>query len=761
MKKLLTQGWWLCMLLATTIQPIWAQQALRFADAYSREPIFGLAYRYGNQQGSSDSSGVIYLQFNDSIRLQLRHLSYGSWELNPSEVKAALTIGLYFQRPLQHALEPVTVIALRPNEKIETARSLSALEQLHHDAGAVLQQDVSIAGVRKSGNFGFDPVLRGFKHEQLQLVVDGMQSATAACPNRMDPPSSQIMLNRVQSVEILKGPHALRYGNALGGTINFVYQDPNYSETKNSYGQYSSLFETNGRLHRHEARLGRSNKKSDLGLLASFSQGADYRDGNGLLVPAHFMRGSVGAYADFKAGKHNEIRSTFNRNFARNVAFPTLGMDLRTDDTWMFNTRHTRTFSGRALQSWRNNAFISKVDHLMDNLLRDPTNRMVNASTPARTWQWGGRSEGHWAWKKKQLYAGIDFRHESADATRERFFLDGHLAGTSLFEPAWQNALIEKTGLFASWQAYHAGFSWHAAARLEHNRALIRNPSPAFMGSNHTDPIGQWNPGLSAGIRKQMEGGWESALWLARVQRSGSMTERFINFFQVGLDPHEMLGNTSLLPEVNHQLDWQLNLKRKQYQLQFSAFAAYLTNYITAELTQLRPRDAQLGLGSCGSAVAPGVRQFVNIDHALLHGFEFSLAHQWHPRWQHEMAMAYTRGKNISWGEALPEIPPLDMRYKLVHSSFNKRMQTQFRLRQVLAQERISLQFGEQASRAFTLIDLDFAWQWNKQLQSRMGISNLLNMAYYEHLNRPIGIDRIPLHAPGRSIFVMLLLRFP
>jgi iron complex outermembrane receptor protein len=46
-----------------------------------------------------------------------------------------------------------------------------------------------------------------------------------------------------------------------------------------------------------------------------------------------------------------------------------------------------------------------------------------------------------------------------------------------------------------------------------------------------------------------------TALWLGRAQRSGSLTERFINYFPVGQDPYEMLGNPQLLPEVNNQAD--------------------------------------------------------------------------------------------------------------------------------------------------------------------------------------------------------------
>ena len=64
--------------------------------------------------------------------------------------------------------------------------------------------------------------VRGFKYDRLNIVMNGSQSAIAACPNRMDPPTSQVPTSTIQKVEVYKGPYALRYGAGFGGTINFV-----------------------------------------------------------------------------------------------------------------------------------------------------------------------------------------------------------------------------------------------------------------------------------------------------------------------------------------------------------------------------------------------------------------------------------------------------------------------------------------------------------------------------------------------------------
>jgi len=53
-------------------------------------------------------------------------------------------------------------------------------------------------------------------------------------------------------------------------------------------------------------------------------------------------------------------------------------------------------------------------------------------------------------------------------------------------------------------------------------------------------------------------------LWLGRANRSGSLTERFINYFPVGLDPYEMIGNPQIRAETNNQLDANYSLGRPQ-----------------------------------------------------------------------------------------------------------------------------------------------------------------------------------------------------
>lgn len=730
-----------------------AQGSIKFQvlDQLHREPIVGLTYQYGNQQGISNETGYLILNYDPSVPLLLSHIMYGKWQLSPEEVIEASFKGRVYRREQIVNLQPVSIISLKTMDGKDQKILISDQERLHHDAGAILNLNPVVNGIRKSGAFAFDPVMRGFKYEQLNIVIDGFQTAGAACPNRMDPPTSQVALNRIKQVEILKGPHALRYGIGLGGTINFIQEDPHFSIEKGVYGRFSSMYESNGNIFRNEGRVGFNGENHDIGIMGSWSTGTDYADGEGNVVPSSFKRGTLGIYADFKLSHHDLLQVTVNRNFARDVDFPTLNMDLRSDDTWMGSVRHTRNFQGRMLQKWTTSGYFTFVDHLMDNGLRDIQPRMMNARTPASTQNIGARTEGVWHLGKAKLYGGADFRTEAAQGVREREFLLGPNAGRTLFDNAWLDSRINKAGLFATYQLPLGKYVFSLAGRMDINQALAQDNEPEFEQINENMEVTQLNPGISAGLSRDLGQHFNIGLWLARVQRSGSITERFINYFPVGVDPFEMVGNAALRPETNNQVDLVLGFTKTQIQVEWSVFAAYLTDYITAERINVAPRIPS----------SPGVRQFINVDEALKTGFEMAVSHDLGRGIRQQVMMAYTYGKNLSANEALPEIAPMDIRYSLIGSHLNNRLHTAIRFRHVIAQNRISKSFSEMATPRFTLLDLDASYAISSQVSFKLGAQNLLNESYYEHLNRPIGIDRVPLFAPGRNFFAMISVKFP
>lgn len=742
----------LCVLSSTLLAQS-EQKEIRLLDAESNLPIASATFEYGEQSGISDQDGTIRFSYVQGATLRLSHVNYGAWSLDEEALRMAIKEKVLYQKEATVNLYPVTVIAVKPQSaQPEGEIKMEYQDRLEHDAANILNQTPAFNSIRKGGNYGFEPVFRGFKYDQLNVVMNGAQSATAACPNRMDPPTSQMAPNMMDRIEILKGPHALRFGTGFGATINFIPSKLRFSSEPDFYGRVSSGYESNGNLLRGESQFGISGDKYDVSFFASWSQGDDYSTGNNETVQADFNRGSFGTNIGIKLAANQQLRLSATYNRARDADFPALPMDLREDDTWMFNARHDIQFGGKQLQSWNTTVFGSFVDHLMNNLLKPLDPRMLNAETFATTYNYGGRTEGVWKLLNGKVYAGADLRVEGAEGTRVRAFLMGPMAGNTLEDNAWQDGRISKTGLFAEYQINGKVFNYIVSGRLELNTADVNDPTQEFTQVNPETQITQVNPSLSLGILKDFGDKVQTGLWLARAQRSGSLTERFINYFPVGQDPFEMLGNPQLAPEVNYQADltfkWQAAEKSV---INVDVFAAYLQDYISSVIdTTLSPR----------LPMSPGVRQFTNIDEAFKTGFEVSWDQVLFAGLSHRMGIAYTYGQDVERDEPLPEIAPLDVRYAIYGSYLKDRLKPEVVFRYVAEQSRASAEFGETVTPSFSLLDVKVGYQITSGLSVNAGVNNLLDENYFEHLNRSVRGGNAPIFAPGRNVFVNLNFTF-
>ena len=708
-------------------------------------PIVGATFEYGTQNGVSNTHGSISFYFESGASMQFSHMGYGKWILTENEVKVMIAEKVLYRQEDFINLYPVTVLALRPNEKPSDKIKLDYQEQLAHDAAAILNQDPTINSIRKGGNYGFDPVIRGFKYDQINIVLNGAQSATAACPNRMDPPTSQMAPNMLDRIEIFKGPHALRFGTGFGATINFVPAKLQFSEKADTYGRISSGYEGNGNVLRNEGKLGFSGKSHDVSFFGSWSQGDDYEAGNGRIIVADFKRGSFGTNLGFRLSGNSQLRLTAIYNMARDADFPALPMDLREDDTWLFNARHDIAFEEGSLSSWNSTAFASFVNHLMDNLLRPEEGRMSDNQTNANTFNYGGRTEGLWKFDNSKLFAGADLRVEGADGIRERSFFAGPNAGNTLSDNAWQDGVISKSALFAEYHLKSKSTQYVLSARLELNNSTIDAATSEFLEANgEVTSETQFNPSFSIGARRTLSPTTSLGIWLGRAQRSGGLTERFINYFPVGLDPFELLGNPQLAPEVNNQLDITFEWNTNHSKINIDLFAGYLQDYITSFIDEeLEPRIP----------MSPGVRRYLNIDDVFKTGFEISWSQQLYSSLKHQLGIAYTYAKDLDRDQPLPEIAPLDFRYSLIGSYLDGKFQPELSFRHVLEQSRISPEFGETKSPAFTLLDVTMAYQLTKQTKLTAGVNNLFDVSYNEHLNRSVRGTNLPILAPGRNAF--------
>jgi iron complex outermembrane receptor protein len=747
MKKIFKGGIVLLLLTSITVINLQAQQTIILKDKKTQIPIENANFYVGKQKGQSDKNGTILVTVANNDRLIITHISYETLELKYDDVAAAIQKGWIELNPSAAVyLNPVTVYALKGKAVQETVK-LGNGDWVQHDAGQVLQQIPGFSAIKKSGAFGYDPVFRGFKLDQLNILNDGALTSTAACPNRMDPPTSQVLISQVQQIEILKGPHSFRYGPSMGAVINFKSVPAEFSSDTKPFGRITTGYESNGEIYRTEGSVGLRTKKVQLTATGSYSKGHNYTDGNDSIIPARFSRGSVGLTADVLVKSSHLLKVSATRNFARNTDFPTLLMDLLSDDTWMVQGQYKITGKNKWYAHWNTQMYASFVDHKMGNLLR-PASQSMQATVDAVTDTWGGRTE-FTVLGKSQLFFGADMKYETADGNRLRKMITGPMAGKTFIDTIWQNGEIARAGIFGEWHHQLNQYKLVVSGRLDAVHAKANNTSAKFIKQYADNENTDINSSISAGISRQWNNKWQAGLWLGRGVRSANLTERYINSLQIGMDPYEMLGNPQLKPEANNQADVMIGYKTTNTTVQWNGYASLVSNYISSVMNS--------AIAPCFGA--PGVRQYVSIDEAIIYGFEFSWQQQLLPVLQQQFTVAYTYGKNNGTDKPLPEIAPMDFRYRLEAITFKNKLVPYTQVRYAVKQNRIADDFGEKVTPAFTTVDLGVKTELIKELQVTLAVNNLFNEAYREHLSRYIR-PTLPLNSTGRSIVLMASYNF-
>ena len=182
-----------------------------------------------------------------------------------------------------------------------------------------------------------------------------------------------------------------------------------------------------------------------------------------------------------------------------------------------------------------------------------------------------------------------------------------------------------------------------------------------------------------------------------------------------------------------------------------SGFYSRLREYISACL------DTSVASRSPGVL---GVKRYHNIRTATKIGGELSGAVKLSEPVSLGASLAYVSGRNGVTEEPLPEMPPLEGRIRLRYDDPKGRFWGEGTGRFVARQARVSEAFGEQEAPGFSTFGLRTGVSVSSYVSVSLGIENLFDRAYYEHLNRKQKLDMKPIMEPGRNVYVGVRLGF-
>ena len=688
-------------------------------------------------------------QVSEPIHISVSHVSFALFRkaFTLSELRGQLLIEL---NPSSGHLQPVSVVAFRSNHDAVMRQDVSEVVFKPIDSGYFLREAPNVSGVRRGG-FGLDPVVRGNATSRLNIRVDGLTSSAAACPNRMDPPTSHIRLSDIERIEVHHGPHALQFGPAFGGTINFIRQQPPVFDGRIISGDVRTGFESNTGRQIADARVLLQQNRWNVMLSGGLADASNYTSGDGSRVNSSFASYDYGINVGYSIDQNHHLKASWTQSFVRDADFPALGMDMGIDDTYKATFGYRWENPGQSFSLFSADAYYTYVDHEMNNHNRESF-QMRDAVALAETHSSGfqAKAGGNFGLGSWNVIGSLD--HVAIDGTRFVDFKMGPNAGNSMQYNLWQDAYTTNAGLFAGADYNFENWLISLGSRLDYNTANARNPAPRFQNQDLTSEY--VNLSFSAGLSRILSPQSSVSLYLGRGVRSPDVTERFINFLAIGRNAFEFAGNPNLKPEANNQADLVFDTQLSSFNLKLSGFVGYTSDYISAVVT---PDIDPVGMN------APGVREFRNRGNVIKTGFEAGLGYRLSDRFRAGWQGSYTFAEYTDTGAAVAEIPPFEQTLT-VEGIIGNRFSPVLSLRHVAAQNRIDESFGEMDTDAFFLVDFYTGISLLHGLDLTAGVRNLFDENYEEHLNRNFNpefdADRGKLFEPGRRVFIELAYRF-
>src|SRR6056297_2364938 len=551
----------------------------------TNEPVIGAHIRIQNTDlmTVTDNDGLFTIRFepdSESFTIRISHIGYRPTikTIQLSDLQSGVPIQFTINLSSE-MMSPITVLSHRVMNSPSNQMGTDKAAFLPIDSGQFLREAGNASGIRKGG-FGIDPVLRGLSGSRLNVRLDGLTATAAACPNRMDPPTSHIRLSDIERVEIHRGPHALEYGPSFGGTVNFVtHATPDY-ESFDVNGDLRTGFESNTGHKKSDIRLQGGSERWNFLLSGGLSETDNYTTGSGSSIPAGFRSYDFGLEGGFAITENQELTAGWSQSFIRDADFPALGMDMAIDDTYKFKAGYNWSpAQNEKLAFVKVNGYWSLVDHEMNNHNR-PAFSMMDAVALAETETYGlhAKLKGLYNSGSYTFTAGLD--QQDVSGTRFVDFKMGPRAGNSMEVNLWQDAAITNIGLYGGLEHFVGEYTFTLGSRLDMNSADSNDPAPRFqnadVNSNHL------NFSISGGITRPISGNTTAGLYIGRGVRSPDITERFINFLTIGRDSYEYAGNPQLDPEANNQIDLVLTSDFGRFGLETTVFGSLMTNYISA-----------------------------------------------------------------------------------------------------------------------------------------------------------------------------------
>ncbi len=650
-------------------------------------------------------------------------------------MKKLISLSLITTAVLLNASEVETLDTI---SVVETANStivkdISAEQLKSADLAEALSKSVpSISIVRRSG-IANDIILRGQKKDNINILLDDAK-IYGACPNRMDPATSHVLSNNVQSVKIIEGPYDVENFGTLSGLVKVETKEP----TKDVHGEINLNAGSYG-YRKASGTISAGTDRVKLLISTSTEQSDQYKDGNGdNFSQQQISKGipSTNQYIDqnkkayekktlltkgqFNINDDQEIKLSYTANRSDEVLYPTGTMDADYDDSNIYTVGYTARNLGDLSKELNLDYYYSDVDHPMSTKLRN--NGSVNYMTARyKTSIWGSKIKNSMEIADSLVTLGLDTSIRNWQG--EMYRTNVATGATSMNSTPLASTDTTNKAIFSKVEKSFGKLDLEVGTRYDYTDVDSSNEAKndkKYVGLN-ANIFAIYN------VDKDMK-------YFAGIGKSSRVPD--------ARELYSSTGNSDLDQTKNYEADLGFDKTIGTFNIKPKLFYSVLKDYIY----------------NSGS-------KFENID-AKIYGLDISGFYFMTDNLSLDYGVAYQRGKKD--GDAtdkdLAEIPPLKANLAL-----NYEMDKSKYTAEVIAVDRwnsYDSSAKEQELAGYALFNLKYANQLFKNFGVTLGVDNLFDKVYnstntYQDITyASVGSERVLFNDPGRYGYVNLKYSF-
>jgi iron complex outermembrane recepter protein len=590
----------------------------------------------------------------------------------------------------------------------------------------------SISIVRRSG-IANDIILRGQKKDNINIILDNAK-IYGACPNRMDPATSHVLSNNVQSVKVIEGPYDVENFGTLSGLVKVETKEP----TKEVHGEINLGAGSYG-YRKASATLSGGTDRFKLLVSTSTEEGDQYKDGNGdnfleqqkaknILVPNQYSRDNLDAFekktlltkGQFNINDDSEIKLSYTANRSDNVLYPNTPMDADYDDSNIYTVGYTARNLASFSKEFNLDYYYSNVDHPMSTRLRN--SGLVNYMTAFyKTSVWGTKLKNSVEVTDFLVTLGLDTSVRNWRGEKYSTNVASGVSGASTV--SLPSTDTTNKAVFAKVEKSFGKLDLEFASRYDYSdvdSASISNDDKKYVAFN-ANVFGIYNV-------------VENTKYFAGIGKSARVP-----------DARELYdttaGNSALDQTQNYEADLGFDKTIGAFNIRPKLFYSVLKDYIYNSGT------------------------FENLD-AKIYGLDISGFYFMTENFSLDYGMAYQRGKKDGdyADKDLAEIPPLK-----ANLAFNYEQAKAKYTAEVVAVDSwdsYDSSAKEQELSGYAVFNLKYTNQLHKNIGLTLGLDNLFDKVYnstntYQDITyATVSSERVLFNDPGRYGYVNLKYSF-